>query len=396
MINPSDIQKKATKLYSTFLTCLINQETFFPLPFPVGKPPQDYLELTNSLRELLEQSKEKLNYGYTVIWKKTQMRKFGEQSIPEQIFVETESDYLKLLKKEREVKQFKQNVDLILTELPQLKDWLVAHPLEVVKYASEWMDLIKVCHYFIEYPQPNLYMRELPIKVHTKFIENYQVIFTSLLEFLLPPDLINDVNDSERKFEKRFSLKYDEPLLRVRILDQNILLKYHLPFTDFSIPISQFQKLNWGNHRWLITENKMPFLTLPSLENTIALWGSGYKVQILKSVEWLSQADLFYWGDLDVDGFKILAQLRSYFPRVKSLMMDQKTLTTFTDYIGTDSSGSKTKNLPNLTANEQDILSDLSQFQKRLEQEQISQDYVNQYLFSLFRNQKENIIRQQN
>jgi hypothetical protein len=341
MITPSEIIKKAEKKYPKFLTSLIINESFFPVILPGGKISHDYLNFRQSIIQLIEQSKEKLGYGYTVALKSTKKRTFGEQLIPDQIFIETELDYLKLINKEREVRYFKQDIQLILTELPELKDWVVAHPLEVVKYANKWMDLIKVCHYFIEHPQPNLYVRELPIKVHTKFIENHQAILASLLEFLLPSDLINDVNDSERKFEKRFSLKYDEPLLRVRILDEKIKLKYQILFTDFSIPISQFQELNWGNHRWLITENKMSFLTLPTLENTIALWGSGYKVQILKSVEWLSEAEIFYWGDLDVDGFKILAQLRGYFPRVKSLMMDKKTLTTFASYIGTDTSGSK-------------------------------------------------------
>lgn len=382
MINSSEIKKKATKLYSNFLASLINQEKFFPLSFPLGKIPQDFLELKNSLADLLKNSQEELGYGYQVIWKKTKMRKFGEQSIPEQIFIDNESDYLKLLEKEKEVKQFKLDIELILSELAQLKDWLINHPLEVVEYAREWSDLVKVCHYFIDHPQPNLYLRELPIQVHTKFIETHQSILTSLLEFLLPSELINEVEETERKFEKRFNLKYDEYLVRVRILDEKIKHKYHLPFTDFSIPFSQFKALNWLDHRWLITENKMPFLTLPPLENTIALWGSGYNVQILKSIDWLSQAELFYWGDLDVHGFKILAQLRSYFPHVISVMMEQETLTNFADFIGSDPKESTSEKLTNLTEAENLILLDLSRHKKRLEQEQISQVYVNQYLWT--------------
>jgi hypothetical protein len=381
MINSSEIKKKATKLYSNVLTSLINQEIFFPLFFPVGKIPQDFLGLKNSLADLLKNSQEEIGYGYKVIWKITKMKKFGEQSLPEQILIETESDYLKLLGKEKEVKQFKLDIELILSELPQLKDWLIYHPLEVVKYAREWSNLVKVCHYFIDHPQPNLYLRELPIKVHTKFIETHKSILTSLLEFILPPELINS---TETTFEKRFSLKYDETLIRVRILDEKIKLKYQLPFTDFSIPFSQFKALNWLDHRWIITENKMNFLTLPPLENTMALFGSGNQVPILKSIDWLSQATIFYWGDLDIHGFMILDRLRSYFPHVISVMMDQETLTTFADFIGVDPNESSLEKLTNLSEAENLILSDLSRCKKRLEQEQISQLYVNQYLFNLF------------
>lgn len=383
MINSTEIIKKSHKQYPKFLTSLISQESFFPFNFPVGKIDKNYLSLTN-INQLLEQSKEKLGYGYTVILKSTKTRKLGEQLVPEKILIETESDYLKLLKKEKEVKQFQQDIPLILSELSQLKDWLINNPLEVIKYAQEWHNLLKVCHYFIDNPQPNLYVRELPIKVHTKFVENHQAILTSLLEFILPSELINS---TETTFEKRFSLKYDEKtLIRVRILDQELIIKYHLPFSDFSIPISQFQKLNWSNCNWLITENKMNFLTLPSLKNTMALWGGGYKVQILKSIDWLSQSTIFYWGDLDVHGFKILAQLRSYFPHVISVMMEQETLTTFADFIGVDPKESQSEKLVNLTEAENNILSYLSLHKKRLEQEQISQDYVNNYLFNLLNN----------
>lgn len=382
MITPSEIKKKAEKQYLKFLISLITKEEFFPLNFPVGKLPSNYVELHQNLRELLQNSHHNLLYGYTVRLETVKTRNFGEQSLPKQILIETEIDYLKLLKKEREVKNFKQNIELILTEIPQLSDWIINNPLQVIKYEKDWQNLLKVCHYFLKNPQPNLYIRELPIQIHTKFIENHQDIITRLLTFLLPSELINQNDkETEQKFEKKFNLKYDEPLIRIRILDPKLTTKYHLPFTDFSIPISELKQLNWQNHHFVITENKMSFLTLPLLENTLAIWGSGYKVQILKNLKWLSQSTLFYWGDLDIDGFKILAQLRSYFPNVISLMMDQETLTLFKDFIGEDTSGSKVENLTNLTTEENTILAYLFSHKKRLEQEQINQDYVNKYLF---------------
>ena len=77
-----------------------------------------------------------------------------------------------------------------------------------------------------------------------------------------------------------------------------------------------------------------------------------------------------------------LNQLRSYFPHVIALMMEEETLTTFADFIVVDSSGSKAENLAYLTKEENKLLAYLFLHKKRLEQEHISQNYVNNYLAS--------------
>ena len=38
---------------------------------------------------------------------------------------------------------------------------------------------------------------------------------------------------------------------------------------------------------------------------------------------------LYYWGDIDVQGFEILSQFRSYFPQTQSLLMDRATFDTY-------------------------------------------------------------------
>jgi hypothetical protein len=119
----------------------------------------------------------------------------------------------------------------------------------------------------------------------------------------------------------------------------------------------------------------MNFLTLPNLANSFAIFGSGYAVQGLKFTEWLSSCQIFYWGDLDADGFKILSQLRSYFPHVISMMMDTKTFETFQEF-SVSVLTNKLENLQYLTAEEATLYNYLVVYQKRLEQERISQDYV--------------------
>lgn len=383
MIDPAQIRKKSEKLYQSFLTSFVRGENFFPIEFSVGAIPKDYLALRDSVTQLIEKSKQQLGYGYTIELESQRIQKLGTQSLPKQISIETEQDYLKLIKKEKEVSQFKTDVKLIRTKVPELSDWLFHNPQKVIEYSDRWNDLLKVCQYLQLNPKPNLYLRELPIQVHTKFIEQNQKILRSLLEAILPIEqLVSVESEKEYTFEKRFSLKYREPLIRLRLLDQTLKDKYSFPATDISIPMSEFKQLNLETHRCFITENLMNFLTLPQLEDSFALFGSGYAVQALKSTIWLAYCPIFYWGDLDIDGFKILSQLRTYFPQTISTMMDMKTFETFHEFSITVA-GVIAETLPHLTPEEQILYTYLALHQKRLEQERISQDYANRILQNL-------------
>ncbi len=119
----------------------------------------------------------------------------------------------------------------------------------------------------------------------------------------------------------------------------------------------------------------MNFLTLPTLQNSFAIWGSGYKTQILKSIDWLNFCDIFYWGDIDVDGFKILSQFRKYFPQTVSIMMNQDTFKSFEEF-SVNIKNCEPENLSNLTIEEHSLYYFVSKSGKRLEQEHITQNFV--------------------
>jgi hypothetical protein len=78
--------------------------------------------------------------------------------------------------------------------------------------------------------------------------------------------------------------------------------------------------------RVFITENKVNGLAFPQIKNSIVIFGLGYGIQQLKQVDWLNDCKIHYWGDIDTHGFAILSQLRGYFPKAESLLMDQLTL----------------------------------------------------------------------
>jgi hypothetical protein len=105
----------------------------------------------------------------------------------------------------------------------------------------------------------------------------------SLLDFVLPAAAIADTS----RFEERFGLRYEEPPIRFRLLDPALKAPFCLPLDDLSVPLSQFRSLGWHSLTVLIVENKMTFLTLPALPNTLGVFGGG-AAELLASVGWLA------------------------------------------------------------------------------------------------------------
>ncbi len=381
MITPTEIKKKAQRLYLPYLSAYLRDEAFFPKTIPFRKPKasEEYLTLRKGVEQLLQGSKRQLGYGYMVVLQTRNHRRYGTQSLPASIQIENEADLLKLLRKSKEAAAFKKAAALTKQEIPSLMTWLAKKPHRALKHLDEWHNLLRVCRYFMQHPRPNLYLRELPIPVHTKFIEEHKGILKELLDELLPADAIQQ---DETDFEKRFFLRYDEPLIRIRLLDEALQAQYGFPTTDFSAPLSQFSALNLPAHRFIITENKMTFLALPPLANTFALFGRGFGVGALKEVTWLRDCELIYWGDLDAQGFAILSQLRSSFPQAISLMMDDATWHAF-KHFAVAGKPSRIEQLPNLTPAEHQLFAYLAEKTLRLEQERISHAFAMQHLSSL-------------
>lgn len=377
MIQPNEIKQKAKNKYSDYLRSLLNKESFFPLNI-VGnkKPNKDSAEFEKELTELINHSKEKKGYGYTVEYKTIKTKQYGEQDIPQSISFQNEDDYLKFINKEKETMQFKKDIAHILSLFPELKDLISQYPSKIID--KSWEDLIKVCQYFQQNPKPNLYIRELPIKVHTKFIEQNKGIIKELLDIIIA----KHINENEKEFERRYHLKYDEPVVRFRILDKDISQKYFSGCLDLSLPVSQFQLLNLPIDTVFIVENKMNMLTFPNKEKSMVIFGKGFSVNITSNTKWLKNKKIYYWGDLDAQGFQILSEIRTHFPQVKSFLMDKKT---FNDYFENDKR-TETKVAKNLclTQEEQDMFQFLKENNFRLEQEKIPLAYVCQNLIQLF------------
>jgi hypothetical protein len=384
MIKPEEIRKQAGSWYRDFLIASIKGENFFPKDIRFGKvEPTETLEnfskIHKEIQNLNNKSKEQLGYGYLIDFIKRKDQKIGEQHFPNRIYFENEYDYLKFINKEKEDQEFKLAINLITNTIPNLQEWILQNPLKIIEHLGKWNDLIIICGFFINNPRPNHYIRELPLELHTKFVEENKAVLRSLLDFLIEEYIHKD----ESQFERRFNLKFDEPLIRLRILDEEIAEKYFSGLTDLSIPKTEFNTLNIRCKKIFILENKtnfsniFNFLTLPNMKNSIAIFGRGFGLGLLKDALWLNDKQIIYWGDIDAHGFQILSQLRLYFPRTQSLLMDLETFNEFKDFAVT---GTETNinQLTNLTVEENQLFKHLLNLKKknRLEQEKINQSFV--------------------
>lgn len=368
MLSPDQIRDYCRRRYARFLRSLVIGEPFFPLDVPFGrpKPGDNHTTLSSEVKKLAE-----AEFGYCLEWTERKFRLLGKQKLPSRVWFADEAGFLKILGKAREAESFRRNLELTRSECPALLDWLETYPEKMSERADVWADLLKVCRFFQANPKPGLYARELPTAVGTKFIEENEAILDLLLRHLLSPDSEADW----RSFEERYGLRFDEPLIRFRILDPALRDKLRLIADDISVPLSEARRFDWSELWIVVTENKMNFLTLPQLPNTLGIWGGGNAAQLLTTVSWLNNCRVLYWGDVDVHGFHIVSRLRSVFPHLTTTMMDLPTLNDCSKII-INAKAATYEETTCLTTAERQAYERVKADQKLLEQEKIPYAYA--------------------
>lgn len=326
MIQPEDIRRKADDLYGDFLQAwLAGDQTFFPRVLRAGKTPpgDDPAGAIQAMRRLREGSKEVLGYGYTVEWREINSRRFGRNPFPDRILIETQDDLLRLTRKKQEFLVLTDAVERLRRAFPELKAWVRGNGRRLLEVADDLDGLLAVLRFFRDRPRPGCFARELPLPVGTKFVGDHQALLREWFDRVLPPHAIRA---DEEHFERRYGLRYAEPHLPVRLLDEPLQRELGFPCAEFSLPPGALDALPVRQASAYVVENKVNLLTFPPRLRGIGLGGLGGGVTLLRHVRWLAETPLVYWGDLDVEGFQILSALRGVYPHVVSLLMDPATL----------------------------------------------------------------------
>lgn len=375
MITPKELLSKTEKLFFKIASASFKDENIFPYTIPSNKQVtgSNYSDWKGDLIPLYQQSKTVKTKGYSVDWKE-KIINGSKQSVPAKIYFDTLDDYLFFTGKAKTYQNIVGSRRLILAEFPLLEEWVDDNLPTLLNNFEIWEDIIKVCKYFSTHPPPHpYYARELPIEVHSKFIEQNVTLLKKLLDLLLPAEW---KKLSENDIAGRYFLRKVNVYTQIRILDDD--LKPHLGYDECTLTLEDAAWLKWLPEKVFIIENQICYLTFPKVKNSVAIFGEGFKSRMSKHIPWLNKTKLYCWFDLDAAGFEMLNMIRQHYPDASSFLMDDDTYRKHSQFAVENRN--RRKELPYLLPTEQRLYEFLQSNNKRLEQERITQQFVNDHL----------------
>ncbi len=185
MIKPEEIKDKAKRKYKDFLRYEIEtifgkeNEPFFPLVIrgDTGSVNDDLLKRQKELQLLLAKSKEITGKGYSLDLEQVNSRKNGEQTDVKRIYFEDKTQYLDFIGETKSYTRFENSLEIVRKKsiLPEENQFLwsqthIAELLEDVE-GGFWDDICLCAEWLENNQDSNLYIREIKLPVHSKFIE---------------------------------------------------------------------------------------------------------------------------------------------------------------------------------------------------------------------------------
>jgi hypothetical protein len=378
---PEELKAQVQRLWDRglLLAATLDDSLEFPLRMQLKIPSsREMTDDFQAVREWVAALRE--TRGFRINTRTFRHQVLGENTIPETVWLDSLGDAVRLLRKQTEFERFAALVSLTRERNPALLGWVRKWPLKALALALLWPKLLDVIMRLQANPRPYIYMRQVSIAgIDSKFIEQNRAVLIPVLDLSLPPKAIDFSATGVRGFERRFGFRTKPLTVRFRVLDSQLEL---LPGRDRDITLSadDFGELGaqtaFGQRirRVFVTENEINFLVFPPLENSLVVFGAGYGFDALSHAPWLSDCQIYYWGDIDTHGFAILDQLRHRHPHTSSFLMDEATLLAHREFWGTEHAP-ENRQLQRLSGEERQLYQDLqnNRFgeQLRLEQEQI-------------------------
>lgn len=194
--------------------------------------------------------------------------------------------------------------------------------------------IFQVAKYFSGTPKTNCFLRELDIPyVDTKFIEENQELTAAIFFAVQSERPGRTFADFCQTLEITKSAPF--PNIYVRSLDAR---KTFAGMREIAVTVQQLAKMDLSFGRVFITENRINGYSFPEVEDGLILFGAGNGIMSdLQEIDWLkNQSALWYWGDMDCNGFTILARVRQKYPQVKSFLMERELAIRYPHFMGAD------------------------------------------------------------
>lgn len=399
---PRDLKIAEQKRFDSGQRVIQHVKKEFPLIIKLRMPKSSDLKLRyNHCRDWAQSWAEVRNQ--LTVEHKTVSTMLHTQVIPCAVRFKNIWELAEYIGRTKELEHFEYCCEECRRELPELLPYIEEHPRYAFEYYGIFEKAVAVCRYMLDHPRPGIYLRELDLPgVDTKFLERhtnqndrgYPGPVGMLLDFLLPPEAIDPNYSAPDNFVRRYGFKPKPEFIRFHVLDDS--RPANEPWNkmvDVQLDKESFAKLSFDLENVIICENEVSYLALPKLRSSLAIFGKGYGFSGWEHFECLKGRRIIYWGDLDVDGFSILNQLRSQLPGedLVSAMMDEKTIKDFTELAVSDRNSyiSEGRELRFLTDKEREayqaLLADKYGTNVRIEQERLPYSRIHAEIEKLLR-----------
>lgn len=316
---PPDIARKVRRRWDdgSLLSGVAAGEPFPPFDLPLRGPRSAEIgESLTAVRTWIAQidagSRDGLHYE--VVRAPVGGRHFGRNDIPVRARVTSYEQAWRLLGVAGQVATYRRVLELS-SDLPQVREWVAAHPLRGLQTADEWMPLIAAYRWLDGARGSGRYLREITAPgIDTKFVERHRDLLAAML----------GVGRGASAFVTGLGLLAKPSTVRLRC--DPAVLDLPAPLSEGTFRLNELAALKPSVRTAVIIENEITYLTVPIPDGGVVIWGKGFEVDRVGALPWLRDAAVHYWGDLDTHGFAILDMLRAWIPRARSFLMDRETL----------------------------------------------------------------------
>lgn len=295
---------------------------------------------------------------------------FGKQRLPTHADVLSPSDALSLLGMEREEAVYRAQHDTILKTVPALAPWHTRY-FQRIQKEELYPECLSIAGAFLEGKGSYRYKREIAAAgVDTKFIERHTFLIRTLWNHLFPEQTVPGIE----ALAAALSWKEETTAnVYVRFLDER--LTFYGAKHCF-LAAEEMARFRPPVDHVFIAENKVNGYTFPSVPQSLILAGTGYGIlDAVREASWLREKKVYYWGDLDSDGFYILSKLRDMLPEVRSFLMDEPTAMAY-ESLAVEDTGAQEAIPRLLTVSEKQAWKWMRDRHLRIEQERIAREDV--------------------